>query len=168
MVQWLRLHFHCRGTGLLPPWGTEIPHSSGHGQKPPQNTVKGVFIFTSCAFLVEHSTVDEVRVRAGLWAAPHDVEPSAPHTPTNPSQHQSLGLEPVQPAALELGLLAWGAPGSRENVFFSRITFCFVYKGMWAKLKSQLWSLARFSAVSPGPLDSVTPCLLFFPRSVPV
>ena len=55
-------------------------------------------------------------MRAGLWAAPHDVEPFAPHTPTNSLQHQSLGLEPVQPGPPELGLLAWGAPGSRETV----------------------------------------------------
>ena len=45
-------------------------------------------------------------MRAGLWAAPHDVEPFAPHTPTNSLQHQSLGLEPVQPGPPELGLLA--------------------------------------------------------------
>lgn len=93
------------------------------------------------------------------------LHPTPPH---NSSQYQSLGLEPVQPGAPELGLLAWGAPGSRENVSLFSDHILFVYKGMWAKLKSQLRSLARFSAVSPGPFDSVTPYLSFFPRNVPV
>lgn len=37
----------------------------------------------------------------------------------------------------------------------------FVYKGMWAKLKSQLRSLARFSAVSPG---AIRQCHTLFGR----
>ena len=27
------LSFHCRGTGLIPGWGTKIPHIMWHGQK---------------------------------------------------------------------------------------------------------------------------------------
>ena len=33
LVQWLRLYsFKARGTGLIPGWGTKIPHASWHGQ----------------------------------------------------------------------------------------------------------------------------------------
>ena len=27
------LHFHCRGKGSIPGWGTKIPHATPHGQK---------------------------------------------------------------------------------------------------------------------------------------
>ena len=44
MIQWLRLYSSIAwGTGLIPGWGTKIPHAMCHGKKKTQKPNKKIY-----------------------------------------------------------------------------------------------------------------------------
>ena len=48
VAQWLKLFASsARGVGLIPSWGTKIPHAAQHGQPPPSNFTISCPIFNS-------------------------------------------------------------------------------------------------------------------------
>ena len=110
VVQWKTPHFHCRGTGSIPGWGTEIPQATCTAKNTHIHIL--IYIGEGDGTPLQYSCLENPMGGGAWWAAVHGVAKSQTRLSDFTLTFHFHALE--EEMATHPSVLAWRIPGTGE------------------------------------------------------